>query len=62
MTSERTKRLQAECERISRKQWGAKGERYIALDRQWSRVAVALNRSRLHDAVPCRLWLRNRLA
>jgi hypothetical protein len=49
MSSTRTKRLQAECERISTLQRAAKGERYLELDRQWVRVARLLAKSRLLD-------------
>ena len=51
MTSARTLKLQAECMRLSHKQWKSKGEEYSELDNQWNRVAMALSKSRLLDTI-----------
>jgi len=51
MSSIRTKKLQQECVRLSSLQMKSTGERYLELDRQWSRVAVLLNKSRLRDFI-----------
>jgi hypothetical protein len=51
MSSTRTKKLQQECVRLSSLQMKSTGERYLELDRQWSRVAVLLNKSRLRDFI-----------
>lgn len=49
MTSELTKQLQAECEKLQHRQHHSKADEYRRLDALWTEAAIRLRRSRYAD-------------